>query len=183
MSRFMHCDEVARELAVPTGDGDPAALAEHLAGCPACAHLARQAEAFDRLWRASRPVGPTDAAWNALWTGVRARLDAAPVEVETEDLTTMPLAASRPVRRWATAAFGLAQAAALLLGFGLLLDLPRPETSASMATVEIEPGEIVLIRGDGQVRRTNAVSPDAPPNLIDENFTLFNAVEAMASNL
>ena len=35
----MHCDEVIRELAVPTDDRDSAALAEHLANCPSVRRL------------------------------------------------------------------------------------------------------------------------------------------------
>ena len=32
----MRCDDVIRELSVPTGDLDPAAVAEHVRGCPRC---------------------------------------------------------------------------------------------------------------------------------------------------
>ncbi len=35
----MRCDEVIGELAVPSDDCDSAALAEHLAQCPACRPL------------------------------------------------------------------------------------------------------------------------------------------------
>ena len=54
----MRCDEVIRELAVPTDDRDSAALAEHLASCPSCAGWAKRDAQFDRLWEATRPTNP-----------------------------------------------------------------------------------------------------------------------------
>lgn len=190
MSGPLRCDDVNRELAVPTAGCDPAALAEHLAACPDCAHAAERAERFDRLWRASRPPEPSDAAWDSLWAGVAAGLDAAePVEVggdlieeEEHDLIPLPVAASRRWRRWGTALFGLAQAAVLLVGFGLLLTRTQPEAAASVVSVDIEPGEVVLIRGDGQVRRSEPALPDMPGDTVDGNFAMFNALEAMANN-
>ena len=55
----MRCDEVIRELAVPTDDRDSAALAEHLANCPSCAVWAKRDAEFDRLWDATRPAEPS----------------------------------------------------------------------------------------------------------------------------
>ena len=34
----MNCDEVIRELAVPTSDHEPGVLASHIAHCPTCAY-------------------------------------------------------------------------------------------------------------------------------------------------
>ena len=66
----MRCDEVVRELAAPTADRDRAAMADHLAGCPACAEWARRAEALDRLWDATRPAEPSPEAWDAVWANI-----------------------------------------------------------------------------------------------------------------
>ena len=66
----MRCDEVVRELAAPTVDRDRAAMAEHLAACPACAGWARRAEQLDRLWDATRPAEPSPEAWDAVWANI-----------------------------------------------------------------------------------------------------------------
>ena len=71
----MHCDEVIRELAVPTDDRDPASLAEHLAQCPSCAAWADRAAQFDRLWEATRPAEPTGEMWDTVWTQVACAVD------------------------------------------------------------------------------------------------------------
>jgi hypothetical protein len=66
----MQCDNVIRELAVPTDDRDPASLAEHLAQCPSCARWADRAKEFGRLWEATRPAEPTGEMWDTVWTEV-----------------------------------------------------------------------------------------------------------------
>ena len=63
----MHCDELIRELAVPTDDRDSAAVAEHLANCPSCAGWARRDAQFDRLWNATRPLEPSPQVWDTVW--------------------------------------------------------------------------------------------------------------------
>ena len=128
----MRCDEVIRELAVPTDDRDSAALAEHLASCPSCAGWAKRAAAI----RSSLGGDPTDRTspevWDAVWARMASSLDSStPAEVEA---FALPMASSngsigqrrrrrscRPVRRlasrpWSWAAIGLiglAQAAAV----------------------------------------------------------------------
>ena len=188
MSGTMRCDDVIRELAAPTAGCDSAALADHLAACPACSHFAERVAHLDHLWEATRPALPSDRAWGVLWTAVCDQLDQ-PVEVgisvEEEvgrDLIALPVAVSRPWRRWATVVFGLAQAAALLVGFGLMLARAPQETHAAVVAVDIEPGETVLIGDNGQVNRTE-IDADVGPSDIDENYAMFNALEAMAKDL
>ncbi len=71
----MRCDQVIRELAVPSDDRDATALASHIASCPACAAWANRAVQFDRLWQATRPSEPTPDAWDTVWTNLAASLD------------------------------------------------------------------------------------------------------------
>ena len=71
----MHCDEVIRELAVPTDDRDSAALAEHLASCPSCADWAKRDAQFDRLWDATRPTEPSPQVWDTVWAHIASSLD------------------------------------------------------------------------------------------------------------
>ena len=74
----MHCHEVVRELAVPTGELDASGLAEHLARCPRCASWAEDAARLDRLWEATRPAEPFGARWETTWADVSRALDQAP---------------------------------------------------------------------------------------------------------
>lgn len=186
MSGPISCDDVIRALAMPTADRDldPEALADHLAACPACALEASRATDFDRFWNATRPLEPSTATWDGLWADICTRLDQAAevAPVETPDCDLIPLAAtaSPAWRRWGIRAFGLAQAAALLVGFSLLLARPRHETAVGLGSVDIDPGQVVLIGAHGQVVRTAAVAPDSTSNALDDTFAMFNALEAMA---
>src|SRR5277367_5660174 len=79
----MHCDKVIRELAVPTDDRDSAAVAEHLANCPACAGWAKNDAQFDRLWNATRPIEPSPQVWDTVWAHIASSLDSStPAEFE-----------------------------------------------------------------------------------------------------
>jgi len=133
----MRCDEVIRELAVPTDEQDSTALAEHLAGCPACAAWAKRAVALDRLWEATRAPEPSSEVWHALWARMAPSLDGStPSQVAAfapfvptqngrsaneETQPMRPPVRSRPrSRRWLVIGLiGLAQAAAVLLAVGL----------------------------------------------------------------
>jgi hypothetical protein len=144
----MRCDEVIRELAAPTGEGDRAAIADHLAGCAACADWARRAEGLDRLWDATRPTEPSAEAWDTVWAKIAATL---PCPASAEEMPTAVASPSRngvapkilvhpgsvPTgprtrgRTWrfaAVALVGLAQAAAILVALGLAWRTPpRPD--------------------------------------------------------
>ena len=85
----MRCDDVIRELAVPTDDRDTAALASHLANCGNCADWAQKDSQFERLWDATRPVEPSAQLWDEVWSHVAASLDS-PMPVELK----IPTAAS-----------------------------------------------------------------------------------------
>src|SRR3954451_17494904 len=88
----MRCEEVIRELAVPTAGRDELAISQHLAGCEACARWADQAVEFDRLWDVTRPVEPSAEAWDNLWSSVGAQLDqAAPRIVNGTRLSHSPV--------------------------------------------------------------------------------------------
>lgn len=71
----MNCDEVIRELSVPTDDRDPAALAGHLANCPSCACWSKRDAEFRHLWDATRPVNPPPQIWDAMWSQISSSLD------------------------------------------------------------------------------------------------------------
>jgi hypothetical protein len=137
----MRCDEVIRELAVPTAGRDDLAMAQHIARCESCARWADRAEKLDRLWDATRPADPSPQAWDALWSSVTAKLDQAAAlcgngsqpthssDSMSKHLSFPSSAPSQgPTRPWGTlgamGVIGLAQAAALLLAIGLSWHAP-----------------------------------------------------------
>jgi hypothetical protein len=133
----MHCNEVIRELSVPTDDRDSAALTEHLASCPSCSHWAKRDAQLERVWNATRPTEPSPQVWHAVWARIASSLDmSTPVESEANTPARPTLNGSvrhveTPLglpgvlprsrsRNWAVIGMiGLAQAAAVLLAVGL----------------------------------------------------------------
>jgi hypothetical protein len=168
----MLCDDVIRKLTEADNQPDEPALAEHLAGCSACAEWLDRAQRFEKLWDATRPAEPSPQAWDALWFSISAHLDQ-PIAAERNGHglhlaahpRTMPERPKSPepalspsrTRRWRSlAAFGmvgLAQAAALLVAVGLSWHVPvrTPDSLPALAEVKVEVGEgqKVVIRSDG----------------------------------
>ncbi|MHB1560985.1 MAG: hypothetical protein ACYC61_26320 [Isosphaeraceae bacterium] len=182
----MRCEEVERELAAPTTGCDRAAMADHLAVCPSCAAWAQDAERLDRLWEATRPAEPSAEAWDTVWSGISAALDRPgvtpgvgaaagatsrpqPVRVlapgEPGEVRAHPRHRPRTAApRWslgAVALVGLAQAAAILVAFGLAWQpAPQPNgpdavagaDAGSAPKVAANPGAPTPIRADRAVR-------------------------------
>ena len=173
----MRCHEVVRELAVPIGDPGASALAEHLAQCPRCASWAEDAARLDRLWEATRPAEPAGESWEWTWADVCRALDRA----STLDPAPLSLAPTRPWRRSTLVAFGLAQAAAILIAVGIFSRPDRPAAPPELVEVDIPYGRPVLIRCD--LPRLEVVELPGDENLgvVDSNFDMFNDIEAMAS--
>jgi len=168
------CDEVTRALAAPDADRHAPALLAHLAACPQCS-----------AWEATRPAEPSAAAWEAVWSRVVAGLDRQPAPV--------------PVRRsfrWrpAAAVLGLSQAAALVIGLTLWSTHRRPPAGlpgsptvtaspvpgtlpVESIPVEIDDGEVVVIRESGKV----TFPPDDRPNPpdVDGFMVMFNEAESL----
>jgi len=131
----MRCEQVIRELAVPSDDRDAAALASHIASCPACATWADRAVQLDRLWQATRPSEPTSDVWDSVWTNLAASLDSsAPSQIPVLSSRTDRSKGSRKIlgfpvserrgpssgsRPWVLITIGLAQAAAIFLAVNL----------------------------------------------------------------
>jgi hypothetical protein len=157
----MRCEEVIGELAAPTGEPDQTAMAEHLAGCPACARWARRAAWLDALWEATSPPEPSPAAWDSAWATIAQALESpAPVaagssvvagpsrngrsaKVVAHPAPAQP-AARRPAWRLAPVAWiGLAQAAAILIALILVGRTPDPSQipqNLPIAQKNIPPG-------------------------------------------
>jgi hypothetical protein len=165
----MRCDEVVRELAAPRADRDRAAMADHLAGCSACADWARRAEALDRLWEATRPAEPSREAWDAVWANIAQALPS-PASARPEDQPAIGVTPSRNgsgpkilvhpapdpapaglrargrAWRFATVALvGLAQVAAILVALGLAWRTqPRPDGLRNAPTIVPNPGPVAI---------------------------------------
>lgn len=172
----MRCNEVVRELAAPTGALDASGLAEHLARCPRCTSWAEDAARLDRLWEATRPPEPAGGNWERTWAGVSRALDRA----STLDLAPMRPGGPRPWRRSTLLAFGLAQAAVILIAVGVFSPHDGPRVRAELVKVDIPYGRPVLIRCD--LSRVVVVELPDDENLggVDSNYAMFNDIEAMA---
>jgi hypothetical protein len=220
----MHCNEVIRELSVPTDDRDSAALTEHLASCPSCFHWAKRDTQFDRVWNATRPTEPSPQLWHAVWARIASSLDmSTPVESEANAVhrptlhgslrqveTPLGLPRVSPgsrARNWTVIGLlGLAQAAAVLLAVGLTwrsstksersqIDIANhaadlsPQSSdmaketglRSVPIVEIEAGQVVLIRVEDSAANVVDLTPDGISYSVDDWYLVFNAVEAIAN--
>jgi len=217
----MRCDEVIRELAVPTAGRDDLAVSLHLADCEACARQAALAAAFDRLWQDTRPAEPAPETWDNLWSSVAAKLDqpssspvtatyARSIHVSGSPLKAAHsaggLATPRRGRLWsglaAAGIIGLAQAAALLIALGVSWRTPVRPPSVTQASqipqiavispnpamgvdsvVEVEEGQVVLIRSDGPEVRVDDLTAQEVSNGVDEWYLFFNVLEPMAKSV
>ena len=183
----MRCEDLTRALASPTGAADPAEVAGHLAACPACAEWSVRAARFDRIWEATRPPEPSMDALDPLWARASAELDALGAPA--------PLKLRRPARRrWAMAAFVVAQAAAILLAAVVLLrrDPAGPDQLAGFAAPEfalnVEPDVVATVRiGKQNEYRVEgddlSYLYDSPSLPMETPKDLSDAVETMASGL
>jgi hypothetical protein len=185
MSARLSCDDVTRDL---SEGRDHPALGDHLAACPACARFAARHAALTRLWDATRPVEPPAAAWNSVWATVSDRLDRA----STPAVLTM----SPAPRRWGRPGVRIlvaAQAAAVLAGVVFLASnrhaggpaatpapVPIARVEAPRGEFEFDPGEIGLIRDDGNGLRAVTLAQDDRPFALDRGFDMYNAIEALA---
>ena len=148
----MHCDDVIRELAVPTDDRDSAALAEHLASCSHCSGWAQKDSQFERLWAATRPHEPSAQVWDEVWSQLGESLGSPdPVKLAAPIVSTgasngsvsslkSPLNSPLTMRRpgsWKLAVIalvGLAQAAAVLLTVSSRWPISTKSTGPELTT-------------------------------------------------
>ena len=83
----MCCNEVVREMAVPTGALRASRDRRAPGSLSGVCGLGRACQGLDRLWKATRPSEPTAEAWDSLWAGLKTSLDASmPKQVESPAL-------------------------------------------------------------------------------------------------
>lgn len=190
----MHCDEVIRELAVPTDERDSAALAKHLANCQHCSLWAKMDAEFEYLWNATRCGEPSGQVWDTVWSQIASSLDSTTsAEIEEYCLPNAPLNGPAPLvetpirsfsrsprsRSWkwtAIAVIGLAQAAGVLLAVGITWRM-----STKVPVVEIEAGQSVVIRVDDAATDILVLAPDGMSSSVDDWYLVFNQIEAIAN--
>ncbi len=206
----MRCDEVMRELGLPVDEQDHRALADHLAECQACARWSEHATTFNRLWNGTRPVSPSPESWDQLWSSVATRLDhdnpASPADVPFENLSksakTAQLRHTSPLIRTGRgiAALGLvalAQAAALVLAVNLYWNAGSPNAHAPTvdpannlvqrtvpsldSVVDVEWGQVPLIRTDGPEVKISDLAVLEPSNGDDPWYEFYNRVESASA--
>lgn len=126
----MNCDEVVRELLVPSGAITGPALEGHLAECALCSQEAEALARLDRAWHATRPAEPSDRSWNRLWYHVTQA---------TETPATLPFRSTVAdrARRWWFAAIA-AQAAVVVL----FLYAPARPGKAPLVVQNTLPGTV-----------------------------------------
>lgn len=206
----MRCDEVMRELNLPSGDRDDRALADHLAECKACALWSEHADKFNRLWDATRPVDPPSELWDRLWSSVTACLE------HTGSLKTPH---SRPDHSFAVVGkapdqnsspstltwrglaalglVGLAQAAALLLAVNLYwktggndvqpprsspnLDLAQQSAPSLDSVVDVEWGQVPLIHSNGTKVEITDLALLGSSSGEDPWYDFYNRVESAST--
>ncbi len=83
----MNCDDVKREISVPTGVYGSDRMAEHLAACASCNIWAKRARQLDQVWDVTRPTEPGPEAWDSLWARVTSSLDQTPAKGFTVEST------------------------------------------------------------------------------------------------
>jgi len=201
----MRCQEVIHHLSIqPVGAPPSALLNEHLAGCASCTAWAERNARLDRLWETTRGPELSAAAWDRIWSNVSESLEPAPAPT----LVSAPplVVSSRSWRRPAMAIFALAQAAALLLAFGLAWrqspSSPRPASPVPAANVptatvaeaaptaapeaneipafDISPDQLTLISLDDKT--VHDLPKDESPNEVSLfSLPMFNAMESLAS--
>jgi hypothetical protein len=193
----MHCDEVIRELAVPTDERDSAVLAEHLASCHQCSAWATRDAEFEYLWNATRSGEPSGQAWDTVWSHITSSLDCTTsAEVKEYRVPNAPLnvpsplvetpirsfsrsSRSRSWKRSAIAVIGIAQAAGVLIAVGITW---RMSTKSGMPpVVEIEAGQSVVIRVDDAAADIVVLAPDGMSSSVDDWYLVFNQIEAIAN--
>jgi hypothetical protein len=129
----MRCDEVIRELAVPSGAMDAAAVKEHLATCASCAHQAEGFDRLDRVWEDTRPAEPSERTWNRLWQRVTLAADAP---------ATLPLRPGHRALRWWFVAIAAQAAAGVLLVFAPFRTSPQNAQGMAPAPLASAPGPV-----------------------------------------
>ena len=110
------------------------------------------------------------------WAGVSRALDRA----STPDPAPLRPGPPRPWRRSTLVAFGLAQAAAILIAVGFLSRHDGPRAPAELVKVDIPYGQPVLIRCDLPRFEVVELPDDENLGVVDSNFDMFNDIEAMA---
>jgi len=173
----MRCGNVIRELSAPTGEPQAALLADHLAHCSSCARWAERNARLDQIWEATRPPELSAAAWDRLWANVSESLD--PSRVTIPSAPALAPVGSRPWRRSAVAVFALAQAAAILVCFGLAWRQP-PSVMASEKVVDLpqDQDQIPVISLDHKTVRT--LAQNGSPNGVDPLFYALGEFESQA---
>lgn len=193
----MRCDDVFGERIAPTGRHDPEALARHLAACPPCAARAEADARLGRIWAATQPAEPDEAAFDALWSRVVEAAEAPPEPV---------VLGFRSRRALAALVAALAAAAALLVAAlpalhharrpdGPAVARVRPDEPldallrgwdlpASAQPVEVDAGEVLVLSlgPDGvRVERLDQESLDERNDEIAVSYDLFNGFESIAA--
>ena len=140
---------------------------------------------LDALWDATRPVEPTEQAWDRVWASVAADLDRPEGMIIAGPRSGF---GRRPLAVAATAAAVLlAQAAAVLLAFGLSWPGADGGTETAgmnpvaVAEVRIEEGQLVLIRSNVDAVQAIDLTAHLGAGGVDAWYVAYNLLESMTN--
>ncbi len=184
----MRCVDLIRELSVPTGSLDAAAIATHAAQCPQCAAWMERDAQLSRVWEATQPVDLSDQAWERIWANASAGREAVSAPALAAG-STFPRTVRWNPRRW-TSAFVAAQAAAILVAALVLSQRSGPQPvgpnplaqlgNPAPKVVEIDQEQLVMISMDGQARVRDLALNDNP-NGVTPDYPMLNFFESIAA--
>lgn len=150
------------------------------------------AAGLEALWEATRPVQPSAQDWDRVWASVSADLERLPsptVSARSEGAIAYRPSSRLGRRPLAVAAAAvtimLAQAAAILLAFGLSwptteggAETPAPSQVAT-STVRIEEGKLVLIRSNAGAVQAIDLTAHLGVGGVDAWYLAYNLLESM----
>lgn len=179
------CEAIRSELSAPTGAVGATELAGHLSACPSCASWADEVRSLDALWNNTRleasEADDDPEGWDAAWAKIAPAAEA--VRRERDDQR----ARSRSI--WLCV--GIAQAAALMLAFGLWWRSGREEIAVAdqqpaaeappALTIDLTEGELWFLHvgKDGMRVETTLVDED-DLDLVAADFQILNHMEGLA---
>jgi hypothetical protein len=189
----MRCEEVTRELSVPTGRLSEPHFAEHLASCSRCAAWAEQCTQFNRLWLATQLPEPVPGEFEFVWSQVCRSVEPQSVPAVVASIN-QPAQSLRFPRWLRPVSLGLlASAAALFLAWLGLLQAGKNAEPAhpnrggslvrvSLPTVEAESGETLFIHisGSDYEAQNVPVSALSDSDTVAAELDVFNHMESLS---
>ncbi len=176
MGVAMNCRDAAELLLAGPPEGPGSALADHLAGCPACASIAERSARLDRAWALTRPNEPTGPALDAAWARLDAALDSASRRPEV-----LAFPGFRPARPMPMLVRAAAVLVAGAIGLGAWNRSPVDRPALAETVIEIDVGETVLIHQAAAGPAAERLAMAEIPGSVGLDVDVLNVIETLAN--